>query len=185
MRRNEEHMADFTFSTLKYERPDFKELELLFEDLVKQVQEAVSYEGLKELLKKAEHVQNKLMTACTIASIRHTLDTTDTYYEKEDEYINNTIPTVMPKFLAFDAAVMNSPFRDDIEKEYGKQYFAQKELNRKTFCEANIPLIRCLFPLACILHTFSAKMLYRLRLLNIGRVCTALVYHLLEQLRIL
>ena len=47
MRRNEEHMADFTFSTLKYERPDFKELELLFEDLVKQVQEAVSYEGLK------------------------------------------------------------------------------------------------------------------------------------------
>ncbi len=81
------------------------------------------------------------MTACTIASIRHTLDTTDTYYEKEDEYINNTIPTVMPKF-AFDAAVMNSPFRDDIEKEYGKQYFAQKELNRKTFCEANIPLMQ-------------------------------------------
>lgn len=109
-------MADFTFSTLKYERPDFTEVEQLFEKLVKQVQEAASYEGLKELLKKAERVQNKLMTACTIASIRHTLDTTDTYYEKEDEYINNTIPTVMPKFLAFDAAVMNSPFRDDIEK---------------------------------------------------------------------
>ena len=117
-------------------------MEQLFEKLVKQVQEAASYEGLKELLKKAERVQNKLMTACTIASIRHTLDTTDTYYEKEDEYINNTIPTVMPKFLAFDAAVMNSPFRDDIEKEYGKQYFAQKELNRKTFCEANIPLMQ-------------------------------------------
>ena len=135
-------MADFTFSTLKYERPDFTEVEQLFEKLVKQVQEAASYEGLKELLKKAERVQNKLMTACTIASIRHTLDTTDTYYEKEDEYINNTIPTVMPKFLAFDEAVMNSPFRDDIEKEYGKQYFAQKELNRKTFCEANIPLMQ-------------------------------------------
>ena len=135
-------MADFTFSTLKYERPDFTEVEQLFEKLVKQVQEAAAYEGLKELLKKAERVQNKLMTACTIASIRHTLDTTDTYYEKEDEYINNTIPTVMPKFLAFDAAVMNSPFRDDIEKEYGKQYFAQKELNRKTFCEANIPLMQ-------------------------------------------
>lgn len=66
-------MADFTFSTLKYERPDFTEVEQLFEKLVKQVQEAASYEGLKELLKKAERVQNKLMTACTIASIRHTL----------------------------------------------------------------------------------------------------------------
>lgn len=45
-------MADFTFSTLKYERPDFTEVEQLFEKLVKQVQEAASYEGLKELLKK-------------------------------------------------------------------------------------------------------------------------------------
>ena len=50
-------MADFTFSTLKYERPDFTEVEQLFEKLVKQVQEAASYEGLKELLKNvAEHV---------------------------------------------------------------------------------------------------------------------------------
>lgn len=68
-------------------------------------------------------MQNKLMTACTIASIRHTLDTTDTYYEKEDEYINNTIPTVMPKFLAFDAAVMNGPFRDDIEERVRETVF--------------------------------------------------------------
>ena len=114
-------MADFTFSTLKYERPDFTEVEQLFEKLVKRVQEASSYEALKEILKEAEHAQNEMVTACTIASIRHTLDTTDAYYEKEDEYINNTMPTVMPKFLAFDDAVMNSPFRGDIENEYGKQ----------------------------------------------------------------
>ena len=56
VRRNEEHMADFTFSTLKYERPDFTEVEQLFEKLVKQVQEAASYEGLKELLKKARRI---------------------------------------------------------------------------------------------------------------------------------
>lgn len=126
-------MADFTFSTLKYERPDFTEVEQLFEKLVKQVQEAASYEGLKELLKKAERVQNKLMTACTIASIRHTLDTTDTYYEKEDEYINNTIPTVMPKFLAFDAAVMNSPFRDDIEKGVRETVFCTEGTEQEDF----------------------------------------------------
>lgn len=85
---------------------------------------------------------NDFMTDCTIASIRHTLDTTDTFYEKEDEYINNTYPTIMPQMLAVDDALMNSKFRGDIEKEYGRQYFAQKELQKKTFCEANIPLMQ-------------------------------------------
>lgn len=89
-----------------------------------------------------EKVSNDMSTDCVIASVRHTLDTRDEYYEKEDEYINNTIPTIMPKLLAVDEALMNSPFRADIEKEYGKQYFAQKELQKKTFCEANIPLMQ-------------------------------------------
>ena len=62
------------------------------------------------------------MTDCTIASIRHTLDTTDEFYEKEDAYINDMVPTVMPKLLAMNDALMESKFRGDIENEYGKQY---------------------------------------------------------------
>ena len=82
------------------------------------------------------------MTDCTIASIRHTLDTTDEFYEKEDAYINDMVPTVMPKLLAMNDALMESKFRGDIENEYGKQYFAQMDLQKKTFCEENIPLMQ-------------------------------------------
>lgn len=135
-------MADFKFSTLEYKRPDFEGLSSLAVQATERIKNAASYEDVKKVMAEMEAKTNDFMTDCTIASIRHTLDTTDTFYEKEDEYINNTYPTIMPQMLAVDDALMNSKFRGDIEKEYGRQYFAQKELQKKTFCEANIPLMQ-------------------------------------------
>lgn len=135
-------MADFKFSTLEYKRPDFEGLSSLAVRATERIKNAASYEDVKKVMAEMEAKTNDFMTDCTIASIRHTLDTTDTFYEKEDEYINNTYPTIMPQMLAVDDALMNSKFRGDIEKEYGRQYFAQKELQKKTFCEANIPLMQ-------------------------------------------
>lgn len=135
-------MEHFKFGSLEYKRPDFEAIGAFAEELTEKIKNAASYAELKELMAEMEQVSNDMSTDCVIASIRHTLDTKDEYYEKEDEYINNTIPTIMPKLLAVDEVLMNSPFRADIEKEYGKQYFAQKELQKKTFCEANIPLMQ-------------------------------------------
>lgn len=135
-------MEDFKFSSLEYKRPDFEAIAAFAEQLTEKIKNAASFAEVKERMAEMEKVSNDMSTDCVIASVRHTLDTRDEYYEKEDEYINNTIPTIMPKLLAVDEALMNSPFRADIEKEYGKQYFAQKELQKKTFCEANIPLMQ-------------------------------------------
>lgn len=133
---------DFKFSTLKYERPDFKKVGEEVERIVAAMKKASSYEELKKFMGEYEVLINHMQTQATIASIRHTLDTTDEFYEKEDEVINNEYPVLMPKLLAFDEAIMNSPYRADVEKEYGKQYFSQMELQKKSFCEANIPLMQ-------------------------------------------
>lgn len=135
-------MDDFKFGALEYKRPDFEKIEAFAVSMTESVNQANSYGELKKLMKQMEEMSNEFQTQCTIASIRHTLDTRDEFYEKEDEYINNTIPTIMPKMLEVDEALMNSKFRDEIEKEYGKQYFVQMELQKKTFCEKNIPLMQ-------------------------------------------
>lgn len=135
-------MEQFKFGTLEYKRPDFEAIGAFAEQMTEKVKQAASYAEVKGLMQEIERVSNDWNTDCVIASIRHTLDTRDEYYEKEDEYINDTMPTVMPKMLALDEAIMNSPFRADIEKEYGRQYFAQKELQKKIFCEENIPLMQ-------------------------------------------
>jgi len=125
-------MTDFKFSTLEYKRPDFEALSVLLDQMVEDVKNASSYAELKKVMARMEQSSNDFSTDCVIASIRNTLDTRDEFYEKEQEYIDEMMPVITPKFLAVDEALMNSPFKADIEKEYGKQYFAQKELQKKT-----------------------------------------------------
>lgn len=124
-------MNDFKFSTLEYSRPDFQKLAAFLDAMTEKMSKAASYEELKQYMDENEKMSNHMMTMVTIVHIRHTLNTRDEFYEKENEYINDTFPTIMPKFIAVNETIMNSPFKKDIEAEYGKQYFVQMELPEK------------------------------------------------------
>ncbi len=70
-------MADFSFKTLEYTRPDFEKLKKESEELTKQVKRAESYEDIKAAMIALEGISSKLETQATIAFIRNTWDTTD------------------------------------------------------------------------------------------------------------
>ncbi len=135
-------MEDFKFSTLEYTRPDCEGFAAFAAETKERIEKAGSYAQAREAMLADDARGKDFSTACTIVHVRHTLDTTDAFYEKENEYIENTYPTLMPSFLAVDEALMNSPFRADFEKEYGKQFFVRMDLSKKKFCEANIPLMQ-------------------------------------------
>ncbi len=135
-------MEDFKFSTLEYKRPDFEEMAAFAAETKERIGKAGTYAEFKEALFAFDEKSMDFSTDATIASIRHTLDTTDAFYEKENEYIDTTLPTIVPHFLAVNDALRNSPFSADFEREYGRQFFAKMELDEKSFCEANIPLMQ-------------------------------------------
>lgn len=135
-------MSDFKFNELEYVRPDFDGMKTQLEELTKKMKEAKSYEEARALYFEQEKMDDHLATLFTIVNIRHTLDTTDEFYEKEDEYLNQMLPTFMPVMLAFSDAVAESAFRADFENEFGKQLFVSMDLQKKSFCEENIPLMQ-------------------------------------------
>ena len=98
-------MEDFKFSTLEYKRPDFEKTGAFAEEITEKIKNAASYGELKGYMEQMEEMSKNFSTDCTIASIRHTLDTTDEFYEKEDAYINDMVPTVMPKLLAMNDGI--------------------------------------------------------------------------------
>ena len=59
--------------------------------------------------------------------------------QSEDEWIDLFKSLGVDK-VALSEAIASSPFRPDIEQEFGKQYFVSMDLQKKLFCEANIPL---------------------------------------------
>lgn len=126
----------FTFGALEYSRPDFAEFAAFAAKTRERIERAGSYAQVKEAVLAYDGRKKDFSTNVTVASIRHTLDTGDAFYEKENEYIENMFPTIMPDLLAVNEALMDSPFRADFEKEYGRQFQAQKELEKKAFCGA-------------------------------------------------
>lgn len=132
----------FKFSTLEYKRPDCEGFAAFAEETRERLAGAGSYAEVKEAMLAYDEKAKDFETDATIASIRHTLDTTDAFYEKENAYLEDALPTIMPKLLAVNDALSESPFRGEFEREYGKQFFAAKELEKRAFCEANIPLMQ-------------------------------------------
>ena len=135
-------MEKFKFSTMEYLRPDFENLKIRVEELTEQLKNATTYKKAKEVFLTFDEETCKFNDMTTLASIRHTIDTTDKFYDSEVEFIDETYPTVIPTLLAFSDVLYESAFKTNFEEEYGKQLFVQVELQKKSFSEKNIPLMQ-------------------------------------------
>ncbi len=135
-------MKDFKFDKLEYVRPDLAKFKETLSDLTNQLSNASSYEEAKKVFLLEDEKMQELESTFTIAFVRNTLDTTDEFYEAEVAYFNDEMPTVQASLVSFGETLSVSPFRNEFEKEYGKQIFTKIELEKNSFCEVNIPLMQ-------------------------------------------
>lgn len=133
-------MKNFKFSTLEYKRPDLEARRAQLAAWKDAVERAESYDALRELLFEIDRVNCELFTQYSVAHIRHTLDTRDEFYEAEISYLQDTLPTLGGAEVALSEAIASGRFRADIEREFGKEYFVSSDMQKKLYCEANIPL---------------------------------------------
>ncbi len=131
-----------TFGQLKYERPDFEALKAFYEKLIGKVKNAKTYEAVKICMREEEEYSSRVSTMCTIASIRHTVDTSDKFYEEEDKYLNRQYPEAMPYMQGFSLALLDSPFKREIDAEYGEFFLKNIKLGVDSFSEKNIQLMQ-------------------------------------------
>ncbi len=133
---------DFKFKDIQYTRPDCEAFQKLAEDNAGKIKNAVSYSEAKKVFLEFDKAESEFFDMGNIAYIRHTIDTSDEFYDKENEFLNEKTPELMPSLLAFSNAVYDSRFKPDFVAEFGEQMFAEIELRRKSFSEKNIPLLQ-------------------------------------------
>ena len=130
----------YKFSTLEYKRPDLEARRAKLAEWKNAAVHAASYAALRALMFEIDRETCELFTQYSIAHIRHTLDTRDEFYETEIAYLQDTLPTLSGAEVELSEAIASSPFRADIERDLGKQYFVSMDLQKKLYCEANVPL---------------------------------------------
>ena len=75
------------FNEIPYKRP---ELESIFSELnvlIKKFQEASSAQEQIDLMKSIKEVRNEMESFKTIASIRHSINTNDKFYDSENKLL--------------------------------------------------------------------------------------------------
>jgi M3 family oligoendopeptidase len=135
-------MSDYKFSTLPYERPDFDYYESKMKELTEQILNAKEYSEIQRILTEAEELSNNLETMATIGMIRNTLNTTDEFYEKEVEYINERGAEAAAYSTSLYKAILECKFTSELTDEFGKELLVtlQREVNQ--FKEELIPFMQ-------------------------------------------
>ena len=131
-----------TFSQLEYKRPDFEETKKFYTRLNERLKNANSFEEVDACIKEDERYSSTLSTMMTIVEIRHTIDTSDSFYEQEDEYIHQNYPTALSFMQAFNLSLLTSPYRQQIDEKYGAHFLRALQLSVDSFCEKNVPLMQ-------------------------------------------
>ncbi len=131
-----------TFADIEYVRPDFDGLKRFYEDLNARVAAAKSYEEVRRCILDEEEYSSHINTMATVVEIRHTVDTSNEFYDKESEFIHRSLTEAMPYMQGFNLALLSSPFKTEIDAEYGAQFLKAVKLGADSFCEKNVPLMQ-------------------------------------------
>lgn len=130
------------FSEMPYMRPDLDALPKQLDELCEQLKNTPDADGQFALFLKSREILNTLATEYSIAYIRNTVDTTDAFYEAEREALDNAMPLLNEKILAFSKMLCESPVRKELEDKIGSLWFTNTELELKGFSPEIIPLMQ-------------------------------------------
>ena len=130
------------FSEMSYQRPDLDGLKQALSGLVERLKNAQSYGEAKAVFLEKERALKHIDTLATLASVRHSIDTRDEFYDGEEKFWNNAMPQLQEYVQAWTAAMLASPFRKDFAAEYGDLMFINAEIQLKTFSRSIIPQLQ-------------------------------------------
>ena len=132
-------MNTMKFTEMPYTRPDMEAAKTESAAFTARLREATDYTAAKAVFLEYQNAQKQLMTLCTLAEVRQSIDTRDEFYDAEVKYINAAMPEVQEYAQGFTAALLASPFRADFEAEYGDLLFVNAEIALKSFSPEIIP----------------------------------------------
>ena len=130
------------FSEMPYERIDMEEVKKTYRDIIDRTKAAASGEEQFEIHREYYKFSDNIRTSMELAMIRHDIDTTDEFYEKESDFYDEVTPIISQYENEYGKVLYDSPYRDYLESKIGKVTFKNIEIANKAFDEKIIPLMQ-------------------------------------------
>ena len=126
------------FSEIEYRRPDLDKVQSKFKGLLEKFDKAPDYAVQEALITEINDLKAEFQTASSIANVRNSIDSSNAFYEMEQEFYDTTEPIFKDLNIQFYKSLNNSPFKKQLEGKFGKQLFDIAEVSVRSFGPAVI-----------------------------------------------
>ena len=130
------------FSEMPYSRPDMEALAAATTQTLEAMKAAPNAAGQ---IAAYDAYEKKMQTAGTmqqIAYIRHTINTKDEFYNAENDYMDEIGPKLQELTHRVNTALLESPYRAELEQHYGALMFKNLEIAARSFSPAIVELMQ-------------------------------------------
>ena len=119
-------------SELPYRRVTLEEIQAVMEGLPERIRNAKTAD---EILAAREDYRNLMMeyqSNAALAYMRYSINTVDEFYVAENEYYDEIGPAVQNYSVQYASALLDSPFRAELEEKLSPVLFRAMEVERKS-----------------------------------------------------
>lgn len=121
------------FNDFSYLRPDMTSFGKNFNEKLQVFETEKDLTVMEDTFNELNKMRESFDTMFNIGYIRHSIDTKDGFYEKENDFFNETLPEYQALTTRFYEALLRSPLKNLLKQKYGKQLFVIAEASQKTF----------------------------------------------------
>ena len=130
------------FSQMTYTRPEFKAASAKLSEMIAAFEQAETAERAITAYMAVDKYLEHIGTMSTLAYIRHSIDTTDEFYDAEISYFDEIGPLLQEIGQRLERALIDSPHRAALEQKFGNLMFKNIEISLKTFSPDIIPQLQ-------------------------------------------
>ena len=125
-----------TFQNLEYKRPDQDTVLKHIAELKTQLESAADEAAFLAALKAVNELHRDIESMASLCYIRHSIDTTDSFYKTEMDHLDEILPSIMEANQKLQITLLQSPHRPYLEAVLGKTALERLELSTRTISAA-------------------------------------------------
>lgn len=121
------------FAEYPYKRPVMEQVQAEFAALLDRFESADSLLEQNQVFEAVNKVRWQFETMRELVYVRHTVNTKDEFYEQENAFFDDAEPLYQGIITDYYRKLLASPFRAELEAQWGSQLFRLAELTLTTF----------------------------------------------------
>ena len=129
-------------SEIPYVRVDVEEIKKVYEEQTEKILNSKSAAEVLAARKTLLNAEVELTTASSLSYMRWSCNTKDEFYKGEKEYYENQLPLLSGAQIAYMKAMLQTPFRAEVEKALPAPIYKSYEVSLKALDERVVDELR-------------------------------------------